>query len=118
MSCTIPAQATDCRHDGCCRQQTDTLGEYVERAIRDVQASRPEMFNGDEVINESDEELVVLAVARMLETRYGLCAKPGPIEDEVAVKNTNAFSEQFDIILANHRVNVHGYMVTCRPARF
>lgn len=63
--------------------------------------------------------MVVQLVARRLEQRFGLCARPGsPVEDEVAVKNSNTFSEQFDIILANHRVNVYGYTVTCRPARF
>jgi hypothetical protein len=119
LSCTLPAATSDCRHDGCCRQQSDQLGEFVEQAIRDVQAQRPEIFNGDEVLRFEDEDLVVELVARRLEQRYGLCAKPGsPVEDEVAVKNSNNFSEQFDILLANHRVNVHGYMVTCRPARF
>jgi hypothetical protein len=119
LSCTLPPATSDCRHDGCCKQQTDQLGQWVEFAIRDVQAERPTLFNGEEIINEADEEIVVLAVARKLEQKYGLCAKPGsPVEDEVAVKNSNNFSEQFDIILANHRVNIHGYMVTCRPARF
>ena len=104
---------------GCCKRENDVLGEMVEMAIRDVQRQRPEIFNGDEILNEIDEEVVVDLVARRLEQRYGLCARPGsPVEDEVAVKSSNSFSEQFDIILSNHRVNVFGYTVTCRPARF
>jgi len=80
---------------------------------------RADLFNADEILREDDEELVVQLVARRLEQRFGLCAKAGnPVEDEVAVKNSNNFSEQFDILLSNHRVNVHGYTVTCRPARF
>jgi len=104
---------------GCCRQESDRLGEFVELSIRDVQAQRPELFSGDEILRVEDEDLVVQLVARRLEQRFGLCAKPGsPVEDEVAVKNSNSFSEQFDVVLSNHRVNVHGYTVTCRPARF
>lgn len=104
---------------GCCRFESDRLGEFVEQAIRDVQGRRPDLFNADEILREADEDLVVSLVARTLEQRFGLCARAGsPVEDEVAVKNSNNFSEQFDIILSNHRVNIHGYTVTCRPARF
>jgi hypothetical protein len=91
----------------------------VELAIRDVLAQRPELFNNGEILRVEDNDLVVQLVARRLEQRFGLCAKPGsPVDDEVAVKNSNSFSEQFDIILSNHRVNIYGYASTCRPARF
>jgi len=104
---------------GCCKQESDRFGEFVELSIHDVQAQRPELFNGDEILRLDDNDLVVQLVARRLEQRFGLCAKPGsPVEDELAVKNSNNFSEQFDIIFSNNRVNVYGYTVTCRPARF
>lgn len=121
QSCGLAAQPECSRPGGggCCRTESDRLGEFVEMAIRDVQARRPDLFNADEILREEDEDLVVSLVARTLEQRFGLCARAGsPIEDEVAVKNSNTFSEQFDIILSNHRVNIHGYAVTCRPARF
>lgn len=121
QSCRLTAMP-ECSKEGgggCCKRETDALGEAVELSIRDVQALRPDLFNADEVLHQEDEDLVVQLVARRLEQRFGYCAKPGsPIEDEVAVKSSNNFSEQFDIILSNHRVNIHGYTVTCRPARF
>ena len=121
LSCNLAGQP-ECSlrgGGGCCRTESDRLGEFVELSIRQVQAQRPELFNADEILREQDEDLVVLLVARTLEQRFGVCAKAGsPVEDEVAVKNSNNFSEQFDIILSNHRVNIHGYTVTCRPARF
>src|SRR5687768_8235104 len=30
---------------GCCKQESDRLGEFVELSIRDVQAARPELFD-------------------------------------------------------------------------
>ena len=121
QGCRLPPQPECSEHGGggCCKRETDELGEFVELAIRDVQAQRPELFDGDEIREEQNEDLVVELVARRLEQRFGLCAKPGsPIEDEIAVKRSNGFSEQFDIIFSNDRVNVYGYTVTCRPARF
>ena len=121
LGCRLPPQPECSEHGGggCCKRETDELGEFVELAIRDVQAQRPELFDGDEIREEQNEDMVVELVARRLEQRFGLCAKPGsPVEDEVAVKNSNGFSEQFDIIFENDRVNIYGYTVTCRPARF
>jgi hypothetical protein len=120
--CRLPPQP-ECAErggGGCCRRESnDQYGEAVEMAIRDVQASHPDFFDGDLIREEQNEDTVVALVAQRLEQRYGLCASPGnPIEDEIAVKGTNDFSEQFDIIFENDRVNVFGYTVTCRPARF
>jgi hypothetical protein len=49
--------------------------------------------------------------------RRGFCAAGG---EEVGVKNTNAYNEQFDILLASGhmRRGVGSYQVTCRPAAF
>jgi hypothetical protein len=121
QGCRLPAQPECSEHGGggCCSRTSDELGEYVELAIRDVQAQRPDLFDGDKIKDEYDELLVVELIAERLETRFGLCAKPAsPVEDEIAVKRSNEFSEQFDVILSNHYVNVWGYTVTCRPARF
>lgn len=104
---------------GCCRQDRDQLGEFVELAIRDVQMMNPSLFDGDRLRRPSEFHEVVSLIARRLETRFGLCARPGGPEDEVAVKRSNDFSEQYDVIIGDGTaVNVHGYTVTCRPARF
>jgi len=120
QGCRLPPQPECSEHGGggCCKRESDELGEFVELAIRDVQAQRPELFDGDLILETQNLDLVVELVARRLEQRFGLCAKPGPPDDEVAVKRSNGFSEQFDIIFENKRVNVFGYTVTCRPARF
>lgn len=104
---------------GCCRQRTDELGEFVELAIRQVQATRPELFDGDRIVNGlRDTELIQQLIVRTLEQRFGLCAKITS-DDEIGVKRTNDFSEQYDVIIGDGlAVNLHGYTVTCRPARF
>jgi len=53
----------------------------------------------------------------------GLCCTHGPPFDEIGVKDSNDISEQFDIVLGDAVdglgfVNPHGYVLTCRPARF
>ena len=120
QGCRLPPQPECSEHGGggCCKREFDELGEFVELAIRDVQEQRPELFDGDLIRETQNLDMFVELVARRLEQRFGLCAKPGPVDDEVAVKRTNAVSEQFDIIFSNKRVNVSGYTVTCRPARF
>jgi len=57
------------------------------------------------------------AVAAILIER-GLCAKYDG--EEMAVKNTNAFSDQYDIHLSSGHVRrgTGSYMVTCSPAWF
>jgi hypothetical protein len=120
QGCRLTPQPECSEHGGggCCKRESDELGEFVEMAIRDVQAQRPELFDGDLIRETQNLDLFVDLVARRLEQRFGLCAKPGPVDDEVAVKRSNEVSEQFDIIFENKRVNVFGYTTTCRPARF
>jgi hypothetical protein len=106
---------------GCCKAAADQYSEQVYLAIRQVQHDRPELFDRDFIPDMTNQELVLQLVARELEQRYGLCAKAAsPIEDEIAVKGTNAFSEQYDIIYGGGTiaVNPYGYTVTCTPARF
>jgi hypothetical protein len=102
---------------GCCREERVAgFSEQVDQAIAILQREQPDMFSGDRVIGDHDE--YVQEVARILEQRFGYCARQGGPDDEVAVKNANDFSEQYDILYSNGFVRTGGYQVTCRPARF
>ena len=101
---------------GCCKEERDwEFGEIVEKAIDRIQTERPQLFNGDTV---KDQDAYVRGVAEILQRDFGVCSKQGGPEDEIAVKNSNGFSEQFDILLSNGKIRRGGYTVTCRPARF
>jgi hypothetical protein len=101
---------------GCCRNEGTRIFEaQVDLAIAVVQREQPQLFSGNRVL---DANAYVRGVAQVLEQRLSLCAKQGGPEDEVAVKSSNSFSEQYDILFGNGTVRNQGYAVTCRPARF
>ena len=101
---------------GCCREESAQLfASQVDAAITQLQRDRPSLFSGERVL---DANAYVQGVAQVLEQRYGLCARQGGPEDEVGVKNSNSFSEQYDILFGNGTIRHNGYTVTCRPARF
>lgn len=100
---------------GCCRAESGQLfAEVVDQAIAQIQRERPSLFSGNRVL---DDDAYVQGVARILEQR-GYCARQGGPEDEVGIKSSNSFSEQYDILFGNGTVRTGGYTVTCRPARF
>ena len=101
---------------GCCREDnSQVFVSQVDQAIEQIKRERPDLLDGQRV---RDEDAYVQAVARILEQRFGLCAKQGGPSDEVGVKNSNSFSEQYDIVLGNGNARPAGQTVTCRPARF
>lgn len=125
FSCPLPPR-DDCSAPegpagvfGCCRQRGDELGEFVYLASRDVQAARPELFDGDRLRNGlQDTELIQQLIVRQLGVRFGLCAKITS-DDEIAVKRNNDTSEQYDVFIGDGAaLNVYGYILTCKPARF
>lgn len=108
-SCSLPALP-----DGSpCRLETPTFQLQVEAAQAEVLRTRPDLFVGNTVRSEDN---YVQEVARVLRTR-GLCAAQGGPKDEVAVKITNEWNDQYDIVLGNGQTWT-SYQVTCRPARF
>lgn len=120
-SCALPSMPECGRPEGpagvfgCCRAETtQVFVGAVDAAIARVRRERPDLVDGDRV---RDEDGFVQAVARALE-QTGLCARQGGPADEVGVKNSNSFSEQYDIVFGNGTVRSGGYTVTCRPARF
>jgi hypothetical protein len=87
----------------------------VDPAIAQLQRDQPQLFDGNRV---RDGNAYVQGVARVLEQRFGLCARQGGPEDEVAVKSSNSSSEQFDILFSNGAIRPQGFVVKCSPARF
>ncbi len=104
---------------GCCTKESGNEAQFrsiVGQAISKAQLERPAIFSGDTVL---DRPAYQLAVAQILERDFKVCAKPGVPGDEVAIKTTNDYSEQYDIFTQFETTyNPPAYAVTCRPARF
>jgi hypothetical protein len=89
----------------------------VVQAQAQVRREHPELFDG--------QGRVISAlqysgwVASTLRSSFGLCAAAvgGDGTDEVGVKNTNDWNEQYDIVTGN-RETWTNYTVTCRPPLF
>jgi len=96
-----------------CREETPSFQAQVEAAQAEVLRTRPDLFDAGRV---RSEDAYVQEVARVLRTR-GLCATQGGPKDEVAVKSTNEWNDQYDIVLGSGQPWT-SYQVTCRPARF
>ena len=117
-TCSLPAS-----HDsGCNRTSPSFLGD-VESAIDQLVRVEPSLFNLNktqgcgtcyEVLNQTR---YVQQVAAMVRQR-GLCSLYDG--EELAVKNTNSFSDQYDILTAQGFIRREGgsYRTTCRPAAF
>jgi hypothetical protein len=101
----------------CCRIEGEEgqWEAHLWSAIQLLQDQQPDLFAGQRIL---DRDRFLREVARITEQRFGLCAKPGPNDDEVGVKTANGFSEQYDIYEQNGRLRYPGYDGTCRPARF
>ena len=96
-----------------CQGESPSFLTQVETAQADVLRTRPDHFEGGRV---RSEDAYVQEVARVLRTR-GLCAAQGGPKDEIAVKSTNEWNDQYDIVLGSGQPWT-SYQVTCRPARF
>ena len=119
--CTLPAMP-ECGGPesskgvfGCCREEeVEVFVDQVAQAQTAVRALHPELFSGSRVVNDHNYAERVAEQLREM----GLCAATGPPEDEVAVKDVNDFSEQYDIVLGSTQEPWTAHAVTCRPARF
>jgi hypothetical protein len=92
----------------------------VQASINQVIAANPGMFEKRDCTGCYDVLNVdgyLQAVVQQMSAR-GYCAMYDG--EELAVKNTNDFNEQFDILTADERVRSGGesYRSTCRPAWF
>ena len=113
QSCNLPPVNVDrppCRSEPPPRFESD-----VVRAQDQVRREHPELFDSQgKVISEASYTGWVATTLR----GYGLCAAAvGGAGDEVGVKTTNDFNEQYDIVTGG-RDTWTNYTVTCRPPLF
>jgi hypothetical protein len=95
-----------------CNTQTPDFQSNVNEAIETLRGERPDIFSGDRVLNVG---AYFVGVIKVLD-RQGLCAHTEEGE-ELGVKRTNDYSEQYDILSAQNTVR-RWYAGTCSPAVF
>jgi len=105
---------------GCCTVEAGNAEQFksiISQSINKLQQEQPAIFGSGNVV--LDRPAYQLGVARILERDYKVCAKPGGPGDEIAIKTTNSYSEQYDIYTQFQTTfNPPAYAVTCVPARF
>ncbi len=110
-----PPSTANCKLPGsrsiACGYEGPRFDQVIEDAIAQLQQQHPEIFSGEYV---NDVNAYNNGVAAIL-TAKGFCAVPG---EEMGIKNTNDFSESYDILLASGKIRHSGYRVTCYPADF
>ena len=102
-----------------CPKLTPELDGYVTKAVDTVMAKHPELFDFDNNLGPLsprvlDRQKYVNAVVDAIHDQ-GICAKDD--NEELAVKNTNAFNEQYNIWTSSGYVR-RSYITTCFPAQF
>jgi hypothetical protein len=110
LACGLPAVSGD---SGCDPGSPVFLDE-VDAAIAQVMQQRPEIFEGQYVLSPGRYYLAIVA---NLQAR-GFCA--GFDGEEIQVKNTNSYSEQYHVLTSAQivRRGASTYRSTCRPAAF
>jgi len=120
QGCSLPAG----QWNENCSMQSQTFLSRVEAAIDDVVRTNPQYFNLNRTrggcpncFQVVDPTGYVNAVARAV-TRNGVCGYYDG--EELAVKNSNQFNDQFDILTSDLfiRRQSGSYRSTCRPAWF
>lgn len=99
-----------------CPVESPSFQSEVDAAITQLIQQRPDIFSGggsSPFVVKHDEYMN--GVVANLRSR-GLCAIVDS-DDEIAVKNTNSFNDQYDILLSTGAVR-RAYTATCRPAWF
>jgi len=120
FSCPLPAMPD--LHNTC-PKLTPELSQYVDNAIASVVKNHPEMFDlHDDLFDGNfkvlDRSKYVKAVVEAIHAQ-GVCA----VEEfeEIAIKNTNAFNEQYNVWVSTGgyiRKGPGAYITTCFPAQF
>ena len=123
---TPPPAAGACRlprgtgtGDNCPRTRSDFIGD-VQGAIFQLIEEQPSLFKKRDCqgcYDVLDPSAYVAGVVQRM-GRRGYCALYDG--EELAVKNSNDFNEQFDILTGDNRVRSgsESYRSTCRPAWF
>ena len=102
-----------------CPKLDPKLNVYVNTAIENVIAQKPELFDFSNHLGEGswkvrDRQKYIDAVVLAIHAQ-GICAKDD--NEEIAVKNTNLFNEQYNIWTSGGYVR-RAYITTCVPAQF
>src|SRR5712691_1262601 len=101
-----------------CPKLSPELSDFVTTAIESVVAQRPELFDFTDNLGTGswkvkDRQKYVDAVVTAIHAQ-GICAKDD--NEEIALKNTNAFNEQYNIWTSGGYVR-RSYITTCFPAQ-
>jgi hypothetical protein len=116
FTCHLPALVD--LHNQCPKLSSQLLS-YVNNAIDTVQQKRPELFDFSDARGGSvrvlDKQKYQTAVVAAINAQGGVCAKDD--NEEVAVKVSNDFNEQFNIWTAAGYTR-RSYITTCFPAQF
>ena len=116
FSCHLPAIVDLHNH---CPKLDSQLLSYVNNAIDTVQQKHPELFDFSDARGESvkvlDRQKYQTAVVASINGQGGVCAKDD--DEEVAVKVSNDFNEQFNIWTSAGYTR-RSYITTCFPAQF
>jgi hypothetical protein len=118
QSCSLPAG----QWNENCHMQAQTFLARVEAAIDEVVRTEPHLFNLNRTrcpncYEVRDATRYVNRVAEVI-TRGGVCGYYDG--EELAVKSSNQFNDQYDILTADGfiRRGDGSYRSTCRPAWF
>ena len=97
-----------------CKKEAATFQAEVDAAITLLQSQKPEIFSDSTVLSPGQ---YVLGVIKNLDAQ-GICAYWDG--EELAVKNEDWFSDQYDILTSRNVawVGPSSYMSTCYPAAF
>jgi hypothetical protein len=116
----LPPLNQACTHLGAgsasarCPREHASFQSEVDSAIDEVRAKKPEIFDGTKVLSTGQ---FLVAIIKALDAR-GVCA--GWDGEELAVKNSDDFNDQYDIltVAGTVRWGTGSYRVTCYPAAF
>jgi hypothetical protein len=102
-----------------CPKLTPQLSGYVNTAIETVVAQKPQLFDFSNNFGVGswkvlDRQAYVTAVVEAIHAQ-GVCAKDD--NEEIAVKTTNQYNEQYNIWTSGGYVR-RAYITTCVPAQF
>jgi hypothetical protein len=104
-----------------CTDGSPQLAEEIDAALDAVIERYPELFDFNDTTCGNcyyvkDPRRYISEVIRQLE-RQGLCTDG--VYEELGVKSSNEFSEQYDVILSSNHMRRDGsYRGVCRPAIF
>ncbi len=112
--CVLPPQEPN-DHCAAAKHGPDFQGE-IRNAVAKVQETKPNFFDG-KIITQPEKYMALLV--EILQTEQNVCAVRKA--DEVWVKNSNKYSEHYDMMAGDKNGNQTlnwSYVTTCTPAAF